>query len=403
MIVWESFKLAFSSLWNHKMRSLLTMLGIIIGVFAVIIIVAIGQGVKGQLTEDFFSTDENIIELFYEPLYFEDDAYDPFAEWEDPVLVSEDLVELRKVPGVKAVMGVNYGWGMMSNFENEVDIDITGVGGDYFIGRKIEMIEGRPINDRDVASLNRVVMIDTVTREQMFGENAEVIGEVVNVNDYPYKIVGVYKSIVPEEWRGDYGEALMPRSVISMMFGSKEIESIFILADHPDTLVETGILAGEKLTELKQLENGHYTTYDFSDWEEEYEQFLNTITLFIGSIAGISLLVGGIGVMNIMLVSVAERTREIGLRKAIGATRGKIMMQFLIESVTLTSIGGSIGIVFAILGSMVASQILEFDTLVSPVIVIIGVSFSAFIGIVFGILPAHKASKLSPINALRHE
>jgi len=251
--------------------------------------------------------------------------------------------------------------------------------------------------------MNRAVMIDTVARKSFFKEDEEVIGEIIEINDNPYKVIGVYQSTIPEEYRGDIGEALMPRTIISMMFGSPEIETISVIAEEADSLVDTGYMAADRLTQIKELENGMFTTYDFTEWEEEYEQFLNTITLFISSIAGISLLVGGIGVMNIMLVSVAERTREIGLRKAIGATRGRIMMQFLIESITLTSLGGSIGIGMAILGSMIATHLLDFQTSVSPIVVIIGVSFSAFIGIVFGILPANKASKLSPIDALRHE
>ncbi|MFK4996845.1 ABC transporter permease [Bacillus sp. N9] len=196
---------------------------------------------------------------------------------------------------------------------------------------------------------------------------------------------------------------LMPRAVISMMFGSREVEQLAVIAQDADTLVETGMLAAEKLTEVKNLEDGMYTTYDMGDYQAEYEQFLTIITLFISSIAGISLLVGGIGVMNIMLVSVTERTREIGLRKALGATRGRILLQFLIESVTLTSLGGLIGIGFAVLGSILVSQFSPITAIINPIVVIIGVGFSAFIGIIFGILPANKASKLSPIDALRYE
>src|SRR5690625_1569796 len=139
------------------------------------------------------------------------------------------------------------------------------------------------------------------------------------------------------------------------------------------------------------------------EFEEEFDTFYNTITLFIGSIASISLFVGGIGVMNIMLVSVTERTREIGLRKAIGATRIRILLQFLIEAMTLTLLGGLIGIAIAFFITFIAGQLLPFKPIISPLVVIIGASFSALIGIVFGLLPANKASKLSPIDALRNE
>src|SRR5690606_5695765 len=167
-----------------------------------------------------------------------------------------------------------------------------------------------------------------------------------------------------------------------------------------DKISETGHLAAETLTQSKKLEDGQYNIHDYSEYENEFNQFILIITLFIGSVAGISLLVGGIGVMNIMLVSVTERTREIGLRKALGATRGKILLQFLIESVTLTSLGGLIGLGIAVLGTVLISKLSPITASISPLVVLIGIGFSAFIGVVFGILPANKASKLSPIDAL---
>ncbi|MCJ7841047.1 ABC transporter permease [Lederbergia sp. NSJ-179] len=402
MNILESFKIAFSSIWNHKIRALLTMLGIIIGVAAVITIVGLGQGVQKQMEAELFATDKNAIQLNYVEDLTEEEMMSSDYVYEYPELTANDVETLAAVPGVKSVVATNMGWGQLVHNDQQGELNITGIGSEYFLALGIEVLEGRPINTRDYDGMNRVVMIDKVAREKFFKDNEEPVGEIIELNDNPYKIIGVYKSPTPEQWNED-GEMLMPRTVISLMYGSSEIEELSVIAESPEVIGEAGRLAAETLTESKDLENGHFETYDMSEWEDQFKQEVRIMTLFIGSIAGISLLVGGIGVMNIMLVSVTERTREIGLRKALGATRGKILFQFLIESITLTSLGGLIGIALASAATGIISMFADIEAMVSPLVVLIGVGFSAFIGIIFGILPANKASKLSPIDALRYE
>lgn len=400
MNVWESIKIALSSIWHHKIRSLLTMLGIIIGVCAVIIIVAIGTGATNQLTEDLFSGEKNIVELYYEAL---PDEVTGEIYWDEPEITADQLAEIQSLPGVRVAIGTNYGWGSIMHNEKQMELEITGIGREYFYGRNIKLVDGRYFTEMDVNNLSRVLMIDDFTKEKLFRDN-EAIGEIIEIEGNPYKIIGVYESTIPPEYRwGDMGEALMPRTTVSMMYFSPEISQVSIQAESPEVLVETAELAADHLTDITKMENGYFTYWNMDEWEEEFTSFYITITLFIGSIAGISLLVGGIGVMNIMLVSVTERTREIGLRKAIGATRGRILLQFLIEAMTLTLLGGLIGIAIAFFFVFVAGQILPFQPIISPIVVMIGAGFSALIGVVFGILPANKASKLSPIDALRHE
>ena len=258
------------------------MLGIIIGVAAVIIIVAIGQGTKKQMTDELFATDKNAIQIYYE--YIPPEGEEGMF-WQEPELTTDDVQVLADVPGVKAVLATNQGWGMLRHDEVQGEMQITGVGAEFFPARDIQVVEGRALYAADNDGLNRVVLIDTIAREKFFKETENPIGEIIDLNENPYKVVGVYESPLPEQFRNkETGEMIMPRAVISMMFGNREIEQLSVIASDSEKISETGRLAAETLTETKKLEDGMYSTNSFEDYEKELNTMISLLTLLIGSI-----------------------------------------------------------------------------------------------------------------------
>ncbi|MEC2057257.1 ABC transporter permease [Peribacillus psychrosaccharolyticus] len=397
MSLMENLLMAVGSLQAHKLRSLLTMLGIIIGVGAVIIVVAIGQGGEAMLKSQIAGSG-NTIELFYQPSN-EEIAANPNIYNQAP-FSQEDIRLVETIPGVKQVVATSSAFSTVRFREKTSDSSAIGINQAYLDVNDIEIAKGRGFAASDFISGRRVTMISSFMQEELF-EGKSPIGEIIRIGAQPVEIIGVLKKPTGLLAFGSV-EAYLPYNTWKTIFAKNEITQITLQAESADQIKRIGQTAAKKVNLLHGTEDS-YQVINMEEIAQGLGQITKIMTLIIGSIAGISLFVGGIGVMNIMLVSVTERTREIGIRMALGATRKQVLTQFLIESMTLTLIGGIVGIVIGWGTSALISFFAGWPSLISWQVVAGGVLFSMIIGIVFGLLPANKAAKLNPIESLRYE
>jgi putative ABC transport system permease protein len=324
----------------------------------------------------------------------------PFDQ--EPTFTQESLLQLREIPEISHVITTNSSMENIAVDDKNFNTQIYGIEEEYFAVNTVDLVKGRRLSKNDFAQSNNFIMVNEKAAKDLF-KDKNALGQIIEVKGQPFQVIGVYKS-----QDGIFGlgldEMLIPLSIWPVLFGTDNIQSVTLQAKEVSKLEFAGNKAASMLNDTKSPDlKGKYEVFNIEEIKNSISKVTNIMTMIIGGIAGISLLVGGIGVMNIMLVSVTERTREIGIRKALGATRGKILLQFLIEAMMLTLLGGIIGIGLGVGGAFIVSHFAKWPPLVSIQVVIGGVLFSMSLGIIFGLIPANKAAKLDPIEALRYE
>ena len=414
----ENIRLAFQGIWGHKMRSVLTMLGIIIGIAAIITIVSTIQGTNEQIKENLIGAGNNVVTVqLNQAGYSYDMSWNPIPTGVR-VITEETRQELEKINGVESVSLYN-----ARNYADQVyyknaqfNGEVFGIDPHYLNVYGYQVKTGRGFVQKDFDECRKVVLVDTNAVTNLFG-GKNPVGESVELYSDVYTVVGVVA--LSEEFTpainniNDYymyadtssGSVYMPITTWPTAFRFDEPQNVAVKTRSTDDMTHAGKAAADILTE-KQIVNPENSDFDYrsQDMLEQAQQLqkmsesTNTQLIWIASI---SLLVGGIGVMNIMLVSVTERTAEIGLKKAIGAKKKQILLQFLTESAVLTSLGGIIGVVSGIIMAQLISGMMQIPVSISAPAIAIAVVFSTLIGVVFGMLPAYQAANLNPIEALR--
>jgi putative ABC transport system permease protein len=401
----STFKIAFRALRRNKLRSILTALGIIIGVGAVIAMVSIGNGAKAQVEQQIASLGENVILIFSGSVT----SSGIRTGWGSAgTLKIEDAEAIRReVPGVIAVSEEVVSTSQVSAGNQNWFTRVYGESPEYFDIRQWPLSEGAIFTSQDVRSANKVCVIGRTTASQVFGSENPT-GQVLRIKGVPFLVTGVLtpKGLSPQGTDQDDIVIMPYTSAMKRVIGGTTLRGINAQVASPNDLAPAQQQITELLRQRHNIRPGRDDDFTVRNQQEIAETATATsrvMTLLLGAIASVSLLVGGIGIMNIMLVSVTERTREIGVRLAVGAHGRDILTQFLIEAITLSVIGGVIGILLGLGASQILSAFAHWPTLISIPSIIAAFFVSAAVGIFFGFYPARKAARLDPIEALRYE
>ncbi len=393
----EAFRMAVLAMASHRLRTFLTMLGIIIGIASVVSVVALGEGSRQRILNDISAIGTNIIDI-YPGSGFGDmrsGRVRTLVPADAEVLVQQDYVD-SATPGVSSSVAMRYA-------NVSVNASVAGVGEQYFRVRGIEIAEGVAFDGGAVRRQSQDVVIDANTRAKLFPNGEAAIGEVILLGNVPCRIIGVTKKKDSAFGSTENLNVFVPyTTAMSRLLGQSWLRNITVRVDDAVSMAA----AEQAITELLKRRHGRQDFYvsNIDSVRQTIEQTTQTMTLLVSSIALISLVVGGIGVMNIMLVSVTERTREIGVRMAVGARQGDILQQFLIEAVLVCLLGGLLGVLLAVaIGSVFARVGGNFQMVYSVTSMVVAFACSTLIGVVFGFLPARNAARLDPVEALARE
>ncbi len=415
----ENIHQAFQGVWSHKLRSALTMLGIIIGIAAIITIVSTIKGTNEQIKQNLIGSGNNAVTVdLYQDDYEYDLSYSPVPEGVG-IITQETKAELNKLRGVEATALFHHrGYTEGVFYQNTVyNGDLYGIDPDYFGVYDYQLTSGRPFLEADYQNNRKVAILDAKAVTALF-QGLDPIGKTIEIMSEPFVVVGVVdtsSTFTPViESINDYylyadtssGHLFVPDSTWPILYRFDEPQSVAVKASSTDDMAAAGKAVADALTE-SQISNPDsrfsYQNRDLLEQAQQLQEMSNSTNRQLIWIASISLLVGGIGVMNIMLVSVAERVSEIGLKKALGAKKRRILAQFLTEAGVLTSTGGLLGVAAGIGLATILSKVTGMPSAISIPAILIAVVFSMAIGVVFGLLPASKAANLDPIVALRRD
>jgi putative ABC transport system permease protein len=401
----EVIRVALRALARNKMRTILTMLGIIIGVGAVICTVAIGEGASEQVQQQIQSLGTNMVMVFAGSV--NSNGVRMGSQATKTLTADDAYAILAHVPNVAAVSPIAFASVQVVNGNQNWFTRAYGASPEYTQIRNWPVVQGSSFSQRDVDVAANVCVIGHTIVTEIFGDE-DPIGKVIRVKSLPFRVLGVLETKGQSPTGEDQDDVMvMPYTTVEKKIsGNDWLQLIMVSAGSQQVMqqVEDGISALlRQRHHLRTNEDDDFIIRSPNEFAQAAAASSLVMTILLGAIASISLLVGGIGIMNIMLVSVTERTREIGVRMAVGATEEDVQRQFLSEAVVLSSLGGIVGILLGVIGSAIISRILGWSTFVSPSSVVIAAMFSAGVGIFFGYYPARKAARLDPIEALRYE